>query len=107
MKYEDRTPHWWSVFNAALTGLACGGGCASVVDEVIEMTDYALGEGPPKLAELPGIVRSISKTKAGIDAVVVVGETNLSVNVPSNQNLQPGDKVLCTIIVQRREGSSA
>ncbi len=108
MKYEDRPPHWWATFNAALTGLACSGGTTSVVDDAMKMADYAFDEGKPKLAELQGVVQTVAKGPSEIGdpssltrmtARVSLGQDAFSVPVPPNEKVQPGDRVVCSVTV--------
>ena len=108
MKESDRTPRWWSVFDAAVTGLACGGGCAEVVDDATKIADLALGEGLTKLAELRGVVQRVEKKGSSHQdrvtmAQILVGDggDGISIIVPPNETLQPGDKVVCSVTLAR------
>ena len=107
MREEERSPRWWSVFEAALTGLACAGGRASIVDDATEIADYAMGEGTPKLAELRGVVQTVAKgpnemgdpsSMTRMTARVAVGDDAITVPVPLNEKVQPGDRVVCSVI---------
>jgi hypothetical protein len=108
MKESDRTPRWWGVYEAAVTGLACGGGCAEVVDDAVRIADLSLSEGTPKLAELRGTVQKVEK-KGGshldrptLMAQILVGDGDtISVIVPPTETLQPGDKVVCSVTLVR------
>ena len=108
MKEADRSPRWWGVFDAAVTGLACSGGCANVVEDATSIADLALGEGTPVLAELRGTVQKVErKGSSHLDrgvttAQIAVGDGDaISILVPTSETLQPGDKVVCSIILVR------
>lgn len=102
MKESDRSPRWWSIYEAAVTGLACGGGCANVVEEATSIADLSLDEGTPKLMEMSGVVQKVERRRSHTNgdplvALVALGEDTLSFQVPPAQQLQPGDKVLCSV----------